>query len=99
MISITDWVIEQAANQVYSCLCTDKRPDDVAMSILVDAARRNIAKNKASRAIDLDELWEVVASLEKSWPIDNVKHGKIPLEDVYLFEQEMAPRIRKAIGK
>lgn len=52
-----------------------------------------------ARAIDRDELWEVVESLEKPWPVDKVKHDTIPLEDVQLFEREMASRIRKAVGE
>lgn len=51
------------------------------------------------RKVDLDELWEVVESLEKPWPLDKGKHGTIPLEDAQLFEREMASRIRKAVGE
>lgn len=51
------------------------------------------------RKVDLDELLEVVESLEKPWTVDNVKHDTIPLEDVQLFEREMASRIRKAVGE
>lgn len=50
------------------------------------------------RKVDLDELWEVVESLEKPWPVDKGKHDTIPREDVQLFEREMASRIRKAVG-
>lgn len=51
------------------------------------------------RKVDLDELLEVVESLEKPWPVDKGKHDTIPLEDVQLFEREMASRIRKAVGE
>ena len=52
-----------------------------------------------ARAIDRDELWEVVESLEKPWPVDKGKHDTIPREDGQLFEREMASRIRKAVGE
>lgn len=51
------------------------------------------------RKVDLDELWEVVESLEKPWPIENTRFGMIPREDAQLFEREMASRIRKAVGE
>lgn len=51
------------------------------------------------RKVDLDGLWEVVESLEKPWPVDKLKPDTIPLEDVQLFEREMASRIRKAVGR
>ena len=49
------------------------------------------------RKVDLDELWEVVESLEKPWPVENTRFDR-PLEYVQLFEREMASRIRKAVG-
>lgn len=49
------------------------------------------------RKVDLDELWEVVESLEKPWPVEDMRFGMINREDVQLFEREMASRIRKAV--
>lgn len=67
----------------------------VSTSFLADDA----AQAWNARAIDRDELWEVVESLEKPWPVDKGKHDTIPREDVQLFEREMASRIRKAVGE
>ena len=50
------------------------------------------------RKVDLDELWEVVESLEKPWPVENTRFDMSPCGDVQLFEREMASRIRKAVG-
>lgn len=50
------------------------------------------------RKVDLGELWEVVESLEKPWPVEDMRFGMINREDVQLFEREMASRIRKAVG-
>lgn len=49
------------------------------------------------RKVDLDELWEVVESLEKPWPVENQRFDRT-LEYAQLFEREMASRIRKAVG-
>lgn len=52
-----------------------------------------------ARVINRDELWDVVESLEKPWPVGKGKHDTIQREDVQLFEREMAARIRKAVGE
>ena len=51
MISRMDWTVEQAANHAEGCIFRGKRPDDQAILVLIDEARRNIAKRRTLLAM------------------------------------------------
>lgn len=68
MISRMDWTVEQAANHAERCIFSGKRPDDQAILVLIDEARRSIAKSRTLLALAIVPwfllvfvVWEAVA--------------------------------------
>lgn len=97
--AVTVGCLSCGANIEVERRCDHLMRDDDIEGETCHALEEEVAAMWNARAIDRDELWEVVESLEKPWPLDKGKHGTIPLEDAQLFEREMASRIRKAVGE